>query len=178
VSAIHEEHKSQGPPVVRCAVITISDTRTLADDRGGQLLVDMLTAVTDDDWQIAADIREGGINQFLLKPIEITGMGELIPVPVIITKGPSEESEEGQSRIEIAQHVTDSDEEADIMFYLEPDGQETSATVRLLISIDPPNKTAQDSKPGVLRGGVAINGGLAANTVLNMASLSLFMMRR
>lgn len=33
-------------------------------------LVDMLTAVTDDDWQIAADIREGTINQFLLKPID------------------------------------------------------------------------------------------------------------
>jgi ABC-2 type transport system permease protein len=33
-------------------------------------IVDMLTAVTDDDWQIAADIREGGINQFLLKPID------------------------------------------------------------------------------------------------------------
>jgi ABC-2 type transport system permease protein len=30
----------------------------------------MLTAVTDDDWQIAADIREGTINQFLLKPID------------------------------------------------------------------------------------------------------------
>jgi ABC-2 type transport system permease protein len=33
-------------------------------------VVDMLTAVTDDDWQIAADIREGNINQFLLKPID------------------------------------------------------------------------------------------------------------
>jgi ABC-2 type transport system permease protein len=33
-------------------------------------IVDMLTAVTDDDWQIAADIREGNINQFLLKPID------------------------------------------------------------------------------------------------------------
>jgi ABC-2 type transport system permease protein len=33
-------------------------------------LVDMLTAVTDDDWQIAGDIREGNINQFLLKPID------------------------------------------------------------------------------------------------------------
>jgi ABC-2 type transport system permease protein len=33
-------------------------------------VVDMLTAVTDDDWQIAADIREGAINQFLLKPID------------------------------------------------------------------------------------------------------------
>src|ERR1051326_3740003 len=36
-------------------------------------LVDMLTAVTDDDWQIAADIREGNINQFLLKPIDYLG---------------------------------------------------------------------------------------------------------
>ena len=33
-------------------------------------VVDMLTAVTDDDWQVAADIREGSINQFLLKPID------------------------------------------------------------------------------------------------------------
>jgi ABC-2 type transport system permease protein len=33
-------------------------------------LVDMLTAVTDDDWQIATEIREGTINQFLLKPID------------------------------------------------------------------------------------------------------------
>jgi ABC-2 type transport system permease protein len=32
-------------------------------------LVDMLTAVADDDWQIAADIREGTISQFLLKPM-------------------------------------------------------------------------------------------------------------
>jgi ABC-2 type transport system permease protein len=33
-------------------------------------LVDALTAVTDDDWQIAADIREGTISQFLLKPVD------------------------------------------------------------------------------------------------------------
>ena len=33
-------------------------------------LVDMLTAVNEDDWQIAADIREGNISQFLLKPID------------------------------------------------------------------------------------------------------------
>jgi ABC-2 type transport system permease protein len=33
-------------------------------------IVDALTAVTDDDWQIAADIREGAISQFLLKPID------------------------------------------------------------------------------------------------------------
>lgn len=33
-------------------------------------VVDALTAVTDDDWQIAADIREGAMSQLLLKPID------------------------------------------------------------------------------------------------------------
>ncbi len=33
-------------------------------------LVDMLTAVNEDDWQIAADIKDGNISQFLLKPID------------------------------------------------------------------------------------------------------------
>ncbi len=34
------------------------------------MVVDSLTAVTDDDWQIAADIKDGNISQFLLKPID------------------------------------------------------------------------------------------------------------
>ena len=33
-------------------------------------VVDALTGVTEDDWQIAADIKDGNINQFLLKPID------------------------------------------------------------------------------------------------------------
>ena len=33
-------------------------------------VVDTLTAVNEDDWQIAADIREGNISQFLLKPVD------------------------------------------------------------------------------------------------------------
>jgi ABC-2 type transport system permease protein len=32
-------------------------------------IVDALTAVNEDDWQIAADIKDGNISQFLLKPI-------------------------------------------------------------------------------------------------------------
>ena len=36
-------------------------------------VVDVLTAVNEDDWQIAADIREGNISQFLLKPIDYLG---------------------------------------------------------------------------------------------------------
>ena len=33
-------------------------------------IVDSLTGVTEDDWQIASDIKDGNINQFLVKPID------------------------------------------------------------------------------------------------------------
>ncbi len=33
-------------------------------------VVDVFTAVNEDDWQIVADIREGNISQFLLKPVD------------------------------------------------------------------------------------------------------------
>src|SRR5947209_18246078 len=36
-------------------------------------IVDALTAVNEDDWQIAADIKYGNISQFLLKPIDYLG---------------------------------------------------------------------------------------------------------
>jgi ABC-2 type transport system permease protein len=36
-------------------------------------IVDMFTAVSEDDWQIAADIKDGNISQFLLKPINYLG---------------------------------------------------------------------------------------------------------
>lgn len=36
-------------------------------------IVDALTAVSEDDWQIAADIKDGNISQFLLKPIDYLG---------------------------------------------------------------------------------------------------------
>jgi len=36
-------------------------------------IVDALTAVNEDDWQIAADIKDGNISQFLLKPINYLG---------------------------------------------------------------------------------------------------------
>jgi molybdenum cofactor biosynthesis protein B len=42
--ATHEEHKAQGPPSIRCAVITVSDTRTLETDTGGKAAIDYLTA--------------------------------------------------------------------------------------------------------------------------------------
>lgn len=36
------EHRRESPDQVRCAVITVSDTRTLENDRGGALIVQML----------------------------------------------------------------------------------------------------------------------------------------
>lgn len=33
-------------------------------------IVDVLTAVSEDDWQIATDIKDGNISQFLVKPID------------------------------------------------------------------------------------------------------------
>ena len=38
------EHRAESPQRVRCAVITVSDTRTLATDRGGPMIAEMLTA--------------------------------------------------------------------------------------------------------------------------------------
>jgi molybdenum cofactor biosynthesis protein B len=39
-----QEHRQQSPGAVRCAVITVSDTRTLENDTGGQSIVDRLEA--------------------------------------------------------------------------------------------------------------------------------------
>lgn len=39
-----KQHRCDSPKTVRCAVVTISDTRTLENDRGGSLIVEMLTA--------------------------------------------------------------------------------------------------------------------------------------
>jgi ABC-2 type transport system permease protein len=36
-------------------------------------IVDALTSVNEDDWQIAADIKDGAISQFLLKPVSYVG---------------------------------------------------------------------------------------------------------
>jgi len=39
-----QHHRQAAPKAVRCAVVTVSDTRTLENDRGGQLLEESLTA--------------------------------------------------------------------------------------------------------------------------------------
>ena len=54
-------------------------------------IVDALTGVTEDDWQIAADIKDGRISQFLLKPIDyltyrfcLFGAGRLVYMAVAL----------------------------------------------------------------------------------------------
>ena len=70
-----QEHKSQAPQSVRCAVVTVSDSRTLETDTGGKEVIDRLLAaghvvaareiIPDDparmrpmleDWRDAADV--------------------------------------------------------------------------------------------------------------------------
>jgi ABC-2 type transport system permease protein len=54
-------------------------------------IVDALTGVTEDDWQIAGDIKDGRISQFLLKPVDyltyrfcLFGAGRLIYMAVAV----------------------------------------------------------------------------------------------
>ena len=42
MSHVPDSHRAEAPPVIRCAVITVSDTRTTANDVGGDTLVDHL----------------------------------------------------------------------------------------------------------------------------------------
>jgi molybdenum cofactor biosynthesis protein B len=44
MSAIHQQHEATSPNRLRCAVITVSDTRTLENDTGGQSVVEYLQA--------------------------------------------------------------------------------------------------------------------------------------
>lgn len=44
MSATAAEHRAQAPAVVRCAAITVSDTRTAETDTGGQTLVERLAS--------------------------------------------------------------------------------------------------------------------------------------
>lgn len=42
MSQVPDFHRSESPQVVRCVVITVSDTRTRETDAGGQTIVDLL----------------------------------------------------------------------------------------------------------------------------------------
>ena len=63
-----EQHRQQAPRRVACAVVTVSDSRTLADDRSGAAIVELLEAaghlaaarriVPDDPAILAPTVRE------------------------------------------------------------------------------------------------------------------------
>jgi molybdenum cofactor biosynthesis protein B len=44
MSQTAQEHRQQSPQSVRCAVLTVSDSRTLENDRGGATIVELLEA--------------------------------------------------------------------------------------------------------------------------------------
>ena len=43
MSQVPQQHRAEAPPSVRCAVVTVSDTRTLQTDTSGQAIADLLT---------------------------------------------------------------------------------------------------------------------------------------
>jgi molybdopterin adenylyltransferase len=44
MTQVVEEHRASSPDVVRCALVTVSDTRTPETDTGGQLLHDLMVS--------------------------------------------------------------------------------------------------------------------------------------
>ncbi len=84
----------------------------------------------------AIDRIVGEAKKRVLKLIEITGPAELVPSPTIVSRGG--ELDEGQAKIRIAQHVTDSDDEADLYYSLEAEANEPSPKFVLRVEIDPP----------------------------------------
>jgi molybdopterin adenylyltransferase len=63
-----QQHRQQAPASVTCAVVTVSDTRTLADDRSGATIVEMLqraghtvaerTIIPDEPDELEMAVRE------------------------------------------------------------------------------------------------------------------------
>jgi molybdenum cofactor biosynthesis protein B len=68
-----KQHRDEAPPSVGCAVLTVSDTRTVADDRSGALIVELLEAaghrvvareiVRDEPSSIDAAVRQMAADQ-------------------------------------------------------------------------------------------------------------------
>ncbi len=73
--------------------------------------------------------------EWLLRPLEVTGTGELVPLPATVHRG-GEEAEEAQPRVDIAQAVSDSGDEAQVLFSLEAEVEGPGATVRIRLGID------------------------------------------
>jgi molybdopterin adenylyltransferase len=76
------EHKKEAPNVVRCKVITISDTRTKDTDKSGKLMIDLLSEAGHEvvDYVIVKDEKEA-IRAAVLHGCERTD------IDVVLTNG-------------------------------------------------------------------------------------------
>ncbi|MCL6586801.1 MAG: molybdenum cofactor biosynthesis protein, partial [Anoxybacillus sp.] len=54
------EHKKEAPRVIRCKVVTVSDTRTEETDKSGQLMMQLLKEAGHEivDYEIVKDEKE------------------------------------------------------------------------------------------------------------------------
>jgi molybdopterin adenylyltransferase len=76
------EHKQAAPKIVKCKIITVSDTRTKETDKSGQLMIELLTQAghTIADYVIVKD-EETPIRNAVLNGCEDPG------IDVILTNG-------------------------------------------------------------------------------------------
>ena len=82
VSASVVEHRASAPEVVRCAVLTVSDTRTPATDESGAIVRESLTAAGHEvvDYRIVPDEPE-------LIRATLAGWTEDVAVQAILSNG-------------------------------------------------------------------------------------------
>jgi molybdopterin adenylyltransferase len=76
------EHKKEAPHIVRCKVITISDTRTKDTDKSGKLMMDLLKEAGHEvvSYEIVKDEKEA-IREAILSGCEQTN------IDVVLTNG-------------------------------------------------------------------------------------------
>jgi len=85
-SASTREHRAQAPHAVRCAVLTVSDTRTLETDRGGALIEEHLREAGHEI--VARQIVPDDVEAIRHKALQVLG-GDAERVDALIVTGGS-----------------------------------------------------------------------------------------
>ena len=83
-SASTEEHRAQAPVSVRCYVLTVSDTRSIEDDRGGALLEELLEAAGHD--VVGRRIVRDDVNS-IVDAVQVASGGIDDPEVIVVTGG-------------------------------------------------------------------------------------------
>lgn len=82
MSEATQQHKQDAPPSLNCAVITVSDTRTLETDSGGALLIELLTGaghvlrkreIVPDEPSVMSPLLESFVGDDQIDAILMTG---------------------------------------------------------------------------------------------------------